>query len=337
MKLGLKKCFAAGGHPVRTAHTKSGCGSFRFPSPGSVGVSAYLCATPRSVVLATSARATKSNDRSPATSSPISSTRVTPSAATSWAHRLLPTRTMSILTAVPVAVALGTNAAVWSACAVILFKESLAYGTAALLVAGGFEQLAFVALAPHIIGALAGASVCIAVWLDGALASFVPVALIGVAALIGTVSAKPRTSYAAHSIGTIYGVSMSVAVLAALPAVTLDAQKYRRLLPCADGALGIASTSLVVYVASGGAPAAALPGIAITGGLVALNARLSLTLNPVKEHTIIGYAIWNTGLLVLDNLGHYAIGTVPAILQTLCMAAAIFLILRPSLHPAPFY
>jgi hypothetical protein len=244
----------------------------------------------------------------------------------------------SILTSVPVAVALGANAAVWSAFAVILFKESLGYGTAALLVTGAFEQLAFVTLAPHIVGALAGCSVCIAVWLDNALDSVIPVAFVVTASMVGTLSAQPRKEYSTHSFGTIYAVSMVVAILLAVPALALNAQKYRRLLPCVDGFLGIASTSLVVYSASGGNPAAALPGIGLAGGLVAVNARISLRLNPVKEHTIIGYAIWNTGLLLLDNMGHYAIGTVPAILQTTCIAAAILALLKPTLpHPAPFY
>ena len=237
-----------------------------------------------------------------------------------------------------VCAALGTNAAVWSGWSVVLLKSKQwpLFGVAAMLAAAGFEVMAYVTLAPHIMGALGGLSMLVAVWIGERIIRtnvWVAIVLVSLGAIVGLVTVQPRQTRAYRQFLLIYGMLLVAALCVTGPTMwrlwVRPGSKARLLLPCSEAFVSLSGTTLIAYLGSGGS-LWAMFGLFLSGALVALNIWVSLKFNSVREHVVIAYSVWSTGLVLLDAAGHYTINAQAVVIQFVTIGVGIVFLLVPT-------
>ena len=226
-----------------------------------------------------------------------------------------------ILTSPGFCASLGVNAAVWSGLSVVLVKKSLLFGISTMLVAAGFEVLAYVTLAPHVMGALGGLSMVVSVWYDEQTVSEFPwlaIMFVTTGAVVGLGGIEGREKQIKDSFVLIYAILIICGTIILATSLKWVHERpgsnVRFFLACSEALASLSGTSLIAYLGSGGTDWALL-GLLLSGLLTVAFMSISLKHNSVREHVIISYSIWSTGLVLLDAAGKYSINIVAVVFQ----------------------
>jgi hypothetical protein len=219
-----------------------------------------------------------------------------------------------------VSASLAINAAVWDACAIVLFHRLYtAWGLVAVLVSGSFQCLALSTMQPHALAAINGISVVLALTLQRTTAKrlnrmqkLAVIFMISAAAVgLSGIRDAPRERSPEFTT-TLVTLCLLAAVVLVKPvhlAVTkgVDALRQRPekyLVPIADALIGTAATTCVATLSTT-THLWALGELLIIGVAGVMTARFSLGVNTVKDHVTISYSLWSVGLLSVDLAGRY--------------------------------
>lgn len=219
-----------------------------------------------------------------------------------------------------VSASLAINAAVWDACAIVFFHRLYtARGLVAVLISGAFQCLALSTMQPHVLAAINGLSVILALTLqanNGKPLSRIQKAAVGcmiLAAAVGLSGIRdaPRNRNQQFS-ATIIVLCTLAATIIARPVYiaatkgidTLRQSNVKFLIPIADALISTAATTCVATLSTT-SHLTALGELLIIGITGVATSRFSLGVNTVKDHVVISYSLWSVGLLAVDLAGKY--------------------------------
>lgn len=215
---------------------------------------------------------------------------------------------------------LGVNAAVWDACAIVLFHRLYTtWGLVAVLISGAFQCMALSTMQPHVLAAINGISIVLALTMQGKTTkplTRLQKAAVGfmiVAAAVGLSGIQDEQTNRSAKYSTVLAILCTTSALVLFKPVKIalfkgvDALRQRRakyLIPVADALIGTAATTCVASLSTT-TKLWALVELLLIGLAGVATSRFSLGVNTVKDHVTISYSLWSIGLLSVDLAGNY--------------------------------